>query len=157
VNKTANKIWEIVDRKIRVFDGTYNEWEEWKKKVIDGKISANLPGSLPVGEPESPAEKPDSSSDIAAAGGKAINKEAKRAWEKQKKQFEQLEISLNKLRAEKSRLEAALADPGTYADKEKFLAAEKEYHEVSDQAEKLNAAYETAFEKMMELEAEIRG
>jgi ATP-binding cassette subfamily F protein 3 len=33
IAKTANKIWEIVDKKIRVFKGTYEEWVDWKQRM----------------------------------------------------------------------------------------------------------------------------
>src|SRR6476619_76948 len=32
ISKTANKIWEIVDGKIREFKGTYDEWMDWKER-----------------------------------------------------------------------------------------------------------------------------
>lgn len=153
VSKTANKIWEIVDREIKVFDGTYAEWEDWKKrKEAARKKNASpekKPGILPRVEEQEPGNG------AAVSTGKAINKEAKKAWEKQKRTFDQLEASLNKLKAEKGRLEAALADPDTYADKQKFLAAEEDYARVSADFDRAHAAYETAFEKMMQLEAEI--
>ena len=31
--KTANKIWEIVDHKIKEFKGTYAEWMDWKERM----------------------------------------------------------------------------------------------------------------------------
>src|SRR5690606_39737751 len=40
VNKTANKIWEIEDYKIREFVGTYDEWEQWK---LERKAAASGP------------------------------------------------------------------------------------------------------------------
>jgi hypothetical protein len=88
-------------------------------------------------------------------GKKVINKEAQKVLAKQKKKFEQLEISLNKIKEEKSKMEAALSDPATYADKDKFLKTENEYQRVSSQFEKVNAKYESAFEKMMQMEAQI--
>src|SRR5687767_11947933 len=33
ISKTANKIWEIVDHKIKEFKGTYQEWVEWKERM----------------------------------------------------------------------------------------------------------------------------
>src|SRR5215204_1985566 len=32
ISKTANKIWEIVDHKIKEFKGSYEEWVEWKER-----------------------------------------------------------------------------------------------------------------------------
>lgn len=155
ISKTANKIWEITDREIKVFDGTYGEWEDWKKRMESRKTGDKKAGGQPKVEPEQPKEEPLAQGSAVQPDKKVINKEAKKAWEKQKRQFEQLEISLNKLKAERSRLESQLADPATYADKEKFLAAEQQYANLSAQFEKANLEYEKAFEKMMDLEAEI--
>ena len=33
ISKTANKIWEIVDHKIKEFKGGYDEWVEWKERM----------------------------------------------------------------------------------------------------------------------------
>ncbi|MEJ7684044.1 MAG: ATP-binding cassette domain-containing protein [Segetibacter sp.] len=38
ISKTANKIWEIVDHKIKEFKGTYEEWVEWNERMA--KIEA---------------------------------------------------------------------------------------------------------------------
>src|SRR6201994_53631 len=34
ISKTANKIWEIDDHKIREFKGTYEEWVDWKERNV---------------------------------------------------------------------------------------------------------------------------
>ncbi len=33
ISKTANKIWEIVDHKIKEFKGGYDEYVEWKERM----------------------------------------------------------------------------------------------------------------------------
>ena len=33
ISKTANKIWEIVDHKIKEFKGGYEEYAEWKERM----------------------------------------------------------------------------------------------------------------------------
>src|SRR3954462_14600562 len=33
ISKTANKIWEIVDHKIKEFKGGYDEWVEWNERL----------------------------------------------------------------------------------------------------------------------------
>jgi ATP-binding cassette subfamily F protein 3 len=49
-------------------------------------------------------------------------------------------------------LEASLADPSTYSDKNKFVQAEADYKKASDELGKANRQYEQVFEKIMELE-----
>lgn len=154
VSKTANKIWEITDHQIKEFTGTYEEWEEWKKRMADRNEILQDKKGIETGKEkreEIYAEQEPASSN----GKKVINKEAQKVLAKQKKRFEQLETSLNRIKEEKSKLEAALADPATYADKDRFLNTENEYRRISGQLEKVNAEYESAFEKMMQMEAQI--
>jgi ATP-binding cassette subfamily F protein 3 len=145
ISKAANKIWEIEDHRIKEFDGTYDQWQEWKKRMEGRKVASEdtkMPASpLPSKKTPSP--------------GRAVNKEAKRAWEKQKRHFEQLEKKLEAIKEEKARLEAALADPSIYAQKEKFLTTEQQYTEVSEQYTRCSREFEQAFEKMMEMEEAI--
>src|SRR5688572_17216944 len=38
VSKTANKIWEIVDHKVKEFKGGYDEWAAWKERMAKQEI-----------------------------------------------------------------------------------------------------------------------
>jgi ATP-binding cassette subfamily F protein 3 len=157
VSRTANKIWEIVDHQIKVFDGTYSEWEQWKKRMADRKPSAEQrikPQERSA--PQSPQPAVTAASP-APAPARAINKDQKRALEKQKRQFSELEQTLNRLKEEKAGLEAALASPDTYQDREKFVATEESYKRVTEEFDRVNLRYEEAFEKMMALEEEMGG
>ena len=40
ISKTANKIWEIDDHKIREFKGTYEEWVDWKERNVAARLQA---------------------------------------------------------------------------------------------------------------------
>ena len=53
----------------------------------------------------------------------------------------------------KNELEAALTDPATYSDKQKFLQAEATYNKAAADLKLFNKEYEQVFEKIMELEA----
>lgn len=149
VNQTANKIWEIEDRRIKVFDGTFDEWETWKKELNE-KQEAEEKNNRKSNNAANNSKK--SKSNASSNSNGAINKDIQRKWQKQKKQFEQLEKQLNSLKEEKLSLETQLADPGTYADKNKFLDIEQQYQQVSEKFTKVNSDYEIAFEKMMGLE-----
>ena len=156
VSRTANKIWEIVDHQIKVFDGTYSEWEEWKKRMADRKPSgASRPKPQERSAPQSPP--PAVAAAPPAPAAKAINKDQKRALEKHKRQFSELERTLTRLKEEKTGLEAALASPDTYQDREKFVATEESYKRVTEEFDRVNLRYEEAFEKMMALEEEMGG
>ena len=41
VSKTANKIWEIEDRKIKEFKGGYEEYVEWKERMAKRELAVS--------------------------------------------------------------------------------------------------------------------
>jgi ATP-binding cassette subfamily F protein 3 len=171
ISKTANKIWEIEDQKIREFKGTYEEWAEWKEKNLAAKqqSASSAPAKL-APSPTLAAEKAarqetaqatkQAASQAAKPGpapepkpaGAPINKDAKKELQRQQRLFQELEQKIAALTQQRAKLEASLADPGTYSDRTKFVAAETEYKKASDELNKANREYEVVFEKIMELE-----
>ena len=95
---------------------------------------------------------PAASKPVANATPQPVNKEAKKELQRHQRLFQELEEKIAKLNKEKSRLEASLADPSTYSDKNKFVTAEAEYKKASDELGKANLQYEQVFEKIVELE-----
>lgn len=156
VSKTANKIWEIVDEQIKEFKGTYTEYLEWKERMAK-RAEATTPVTTTgkKTEPDKTAEQPLMAPAPAADTRQSINKEVKKEWQKQQRLLQQLEEQINTVTTEKNKLEQQLSDPATYSDKEKFLYTETSYKKLSQQAEQLHAQYETAFEKVMELESKL--
>ncbi|CAN5139256.1 ABC-F family ATP-binding cassette domain-containing protein [soil metagenome] len=148
VNATANKIWEIEDHKIREFNGTYTEWEEWKQrraKAENDKVKFKKDATSEVikvveRKPEPKPQQP-------------INKEAQKELQRIKKQFETLEQNIASLQQKNKELEAALGDPDIYSDKSKFLKAETAYNLNAETLKNTNAEYEIVFEKLMKSEA----
>lgn len=147
VSQTANKIWEIVDGEIKEFKGTYTEWEAWKKRQAAAAIA-------PKDEPKEQKTAPAAPAANNAVKG-AIDKDVKRELQKQQKQFQQLESRVTGLKERKNNLEASLATPEIYADKNKFLQTEGEYQAVAKELARVNQQYEQVFEKIMELEANL--
>jgi ATP-binding cassette subfamily F protein 3 len=76
----------------------------------------------------------------------------KKELQKQQRIFQQLEEKIAKLSQQKAELEAALIDPATYSDKNKFLQTETEYKNLTEKFSQLNAEYEKVFEMIMQLE-----
>ena len=149
VNKTANKIWEIDDYKIREFVGTYDEWERWKlERKNDENSSVKKKEAVVEKKAPVPVEK-------KAANNNFQNKEQEKELIRVKKVFQQLEERISKLNSEKTTLEADLALPEIYSDKQKFLEAERRYQQNAQQLTRVNAEYESVFEKMMELEENV--
>ncbi len=160
VSKTANKIWEIVDHEIKEFKGGYEEWVQWKERMAKAEIKN--PKSEDGGKKVAPQDNKPVKSTVAqptpapvvAKPAQPINKEAKKELQRLQKQFQQTETEIAKLTAQKAILEAALADPGTYSDKDKFLQTETDYKKVTGQLTGMNAEYEKLFERIVELEEE---
>lgn len=145
IEKTATKIWEIEDGKIKEFVGRYSEWEAWKEeKLAKEKEAAKAKANNPVAEqPKKIIEKEINTSE---------NKEAQKKLKNAQNKFKQIEEALNKANAEKASLEIQLGDPSVYADKDKFLKAEKDYKENASLLTQLQKEYEIAFETVMSLE-----
>ncbi len=158
ISKTANKIWEIVDYKIKEFKGTYDEWVQWnermarleaEKKMENGKLKMENVKKEEVKPAQVVQEKPVNNS--------PVNRELQRELQKQQRRLIQLEEDISKASLERERLEQALAAPENYTDKKKFIAAENDYKKANEKMQSLNKEYEALFEKVMELETQVVG
>ncbi|HSC55212.1 MAG TPA: ABC-F family ATP-binding cassette domain-containing protein [Phnomibacter sp.] len=148
ISKTANVFWEIIDHKIREFRGTYDEYLVWKEKITlqaaEAKKQEEVVVAKPVVvEPVKPAQP--------------INKELQKDYKNQQKLFEKADALVQQLQEKLLRVEGQLANPEVYAVKEKFVETEKSYQSVKAELTKAQANYETAFEKLMELEEKLKG
>lgn len=151
ISKTANKIWEIEDGQIVEFKGSYAEYLEWKeKKEKQAQAETVTVKEAPKEKEIIPEEKKP------AAGDGRVSKEQKKEFQRLQKKFQQAEEQLEKLNKEKTELEARLADPGTYADKQKFLEAEQAYKKNELALQAANKEYEKLFEQMMEAEEKMK-
>jgi ATP-binding cassette subfamily F protein 3 len=136
ISKTANKIWEIEDGKIREFKGTYEEYVDWKSRlnVRQKETAVQAPAEKKVKE-EKKREPIDT----------ARQKEEK----KLQKKFSEVEALVANLQKKKAASEALLADPAIYSDKTKFIDAEKQYQSVSQSLSRAEQDYEKLFEEIM--------
>ena len=149
VNKTANKIWEIEDYKIKEFVGTYDEWERWKtEKKAREKEEASARKKAP--QPEKKAVVVEKKQ-VFTPELKNLQKEL----QKVKREFEQLEEKISKVTKEKVKLESELASPDIYTENNKFAEVEMLYNEKKAELQKENEVYEKLFEKMMDLEEKV--
>ena len=157
ISKTANKIWEIIDRQIKEFKGGYEEYVAWKERMqttVDSRqpaVSNKKNESIEKEKPKQESKPQNLNAKPQAAN--PINKEQKKELQKQQRIFQQLEEKIAALTTKKSELEAALVDPSTYSDKQKFLQAEAAYNKTAAELEQLNKQYEQVFEKIVDLES----
>lgn len=161
ISKTANKIWEIVDHKIKEFKGSYQEYIEWKERMEkqsregsrktdtgkkkddtvqlrdDNKVKKEFEVEAPVNR-QSPTVN--------------LDRDQKKELQKIQRQFQKAEEEVNKKNRRKAELETALGIPENYSDHNKFLTLETEYKKVMEEIAAATAEYEKLFEKIMEME-----
>jgi ATP-binding cassette, subfamily F, member 3 len=158
ISKTANKIWEIVDHKIKEFKGGYEEWVEWKERMAkqeaDNKKEQETRNKAQEGKKKVQTEK-KVIVPVQQPANIAINKDLKKELQRQQKLLLQLEEKIAGLDKQKAEFEEKLYSPATYADKNKFIETETMYKKVSDELVSLNFDYEKLFEKVMELESKM--
>lgn len=162
ISKTANKIWEIVDGKIVEFKGGYTEWVEWKermaKQALDQEKQSsgkdkNKPKAESINEtkPVIVTKEPIVvKAEPVITTNQPIDKEKQKEKKRLQKQFDDLEIKIGTLKTSITEAEAALADPGIYADHAKFQTAEKLYNQLSSDLKSAERTYEDLFEKLMQ-------
>ncbi|MEN9340506.1 MAG: hypothetical protein RIQ62_1818 [Bacteroidota bacterium] len=156
IQNTANRIWEIEDGQIKIFDGHYLEWEEFKKrKEKEGSKSKDAgQKSAPAVEVQPKAVEPAAVANNA--GPKPNTSEFKEKQKEEKRlrnKFSKLEEELAQLKTEKEKLEHLLSLPDTYADKNLFQQTESRYKQISTQTERLQSEYEVLFEQLLEFES----
>ncbi len=165
ISKTANKIWEIVDHKIKEFKGTYQEWVEWNERMAKQAAEKSKPDELPsiTAKPESKASQNQTQNNTQSSSQKQdtksqpLNRELQRELQKQQKRLGNLEAEITSAKATKIRLEQALSAPENYTDKARFATAESDYKKSVQTLKNLNDEYELLFEKVMEMESKTIG
>lgn len=143
ISKTANKIWEIDNGKIKEFKGPYEEWVEWNKRM-------NAQMKPTAGKPKN--EKPEAETAKRQLVQHPINKDVKKLLQKQQRMVDQLDEKIRLLKEECSKLELRLTEPEVYADKKKFVEAESAYKKSDRALSEARIAYDTALENLIALE-----
>ncbi len=153
ISKTANKIWEIVDREIKEFKGTYTEWVAWKERMAKQAAANNTGSTVTTKEKQANQPKEENTKVEAKAPevqqGKGQNKEL----QKLQRRFQKLEETISELNKKKEAAETDLANPDIYNNQQKFTAMESTYKQVQADIAAANKEYEELFEKIMEMEA----
>ncbi len=164
ISKTANKIWEIVDKEIKEFKGSYEEWVEWKERTAvrnaqlknNAKAEEKNAGNKLQSTSEKPPVKEQSAKSTSPSVKSAVDKSAlQKELQKQQKQFQKTEQQVSELNTKKQELEAKLASPDIYANADKFKETEGAYKQVIQQLQAVNQQYEELFEQIMKLEEQL--
>jgi len=150
ISRTANKIWNIEDGEIKEFNGPYDEWVQWRADKLKREQASQ--GTLPKSAP--PAKKEDKPAPKQNVSNDQLNA-LKKEYQKQQKLLQKLEEDINKLKQDTATLEAKLADPDFYNNKQEFLRVDDEYRKHTARLAQLNKDYDKSFEQVMELEEKI--
>ena len=158
IRKTANKIWEIINGKIKEFKGGYDEYMEWKERMAiketpkpELKVHKHEGKNATQHTPKTnPVQQVQQAQQVTV--NKPINKEQKKEYQKQQKLVEQLDAQIANAKAQKESLESALASPEVYGNRATFVTTEADYKKIQNTLTQLDKEYEIQFEKLMELE-----
>ncbi|MBX2887984.1 MAG: ABC-F family ATP-binding cassette domain-containing protein [Ferruginibacter sp.] len=147
ISRVANKIWEIDNRSIREFKGTYKEWEDWKERRE--KEAQRI---LKEVKPEPIVAVKDHTKVIKHQKANTPDREAKKELQKLKNRFSKLEAQISSLSASVKNLEKDLGEPEVYNNREQFKATELAYQNACNSLAQANTEYEELFEKIMQQE-----
>ena len=153
ISRTAHKIWNIEDGQINEFKGSYEEWHTWQADKIkrEQALAAKPVKKEAVVEKKEEKAPPPPKNNLQQDQLNALKKE----HQKQQKIFQKLEEELGKLKTESADLEAKLADPSCYSDKDKFIVLDEKYRQHSLKLQQLNKEYDASFERLMEIEEKL--
>ncbi|MBC8153716.1 MAG: ABC-F family ATP-binding cassette domain-containing protein, partial [Bacteroidetes bacterium] len=148
VSQIANKIWYIEDEQIKVYPGTYDEYELWQEERKAGR--ADTPVALPpkIEQKLAPAKPKPTVSD-------EDRRESQKLLKKANQEAETTEAEISKLEARKKVLETELADPATYGHNGAMQARHDEYKRVTKDIDQLQQAWESAMLEVEELEKKL--
>lgn len=139
IQETARQIWQIEDGEIKIFNGTYNEWERFKNE------------KTPVASPEAAPKVVEVQAEAPKQNTSAF-KEKQKEEKKLRSRFTKLEEEIQQLEKSKAELENKLAAPDTYANKVLFQETEQAYQAVITKLSPKQAEYEVLFEELLRFE-----
>ncbi len=157
ISKAANKIWEIVDHQIKEFKGGYEEYIEWKERMADRKTETEKKKSADGMKEADALRKEDTAKPVQPAKQSFLSNEQQKELQKLQKQFSKVEGELERIKMVQKQIEADMAAPQIYADRNAFLKLENEYNSNSQKIASLNKEYEDLFEKILERETQLQG
>lgn len=137
IQRTANRIWHIVDGKIQDFRGGYEEWVAWNQ--------SREPIKAPSPAKPNQKEKPEPEQ-------KASRKPSPDKRQQLQRQFEKLEGEIEALRVRIQEAEKELADPEVYGDPSRFLPLEKAYQGLKKECDEKDAIFNQIFEEILDLD-----
>ncbi len=140
VSQIANKIWWIEDHELKEYVGTYDEYEEWRKRR-EAEMKSNPQPKIAKFKAEPAKEKTTTANNNNAADQKKLNKE-----------LETAEAAVAELNSQKEVLETQMGQDENVSDAQKIATLHTEYSAVLAKLEEANKRYEAIFEQLLALE-----
>jgi len=138
LDNVANKIWFIEEEKIKVYPGTYAEYEEWNSKRI-----IPIPKDIPVKQEKEVKPK---------AEDKPVTVNSQQLLKKLNDQLQKIELETVELDKDVKAIEVELADEMVYSDKIKLAETNKKYVAAKELLDTAQNKWETLASEIMELE-----
>ena len=143
VSEIANKIWYIEDEEIKVYPGTYDEYETWQEQRLqNGEVKQDKSPKKTI---EKVIEKKPIIDDF-------VKKEAQKNHKKLNQKLTETEELIAKLESDKVAKEITLADPTIYNDVAALKRENAAYQQIQSQLLQTNEAWEVIMMEIEELE-----
>jgi ATP-binding cassette subfamily F protein 3 len=141
LDNVANKIWFIEDQKIKIYPGTYAEYDIWQaKRKLEPKAAAPAP------QPKKEEKKPE-----------PVKQQPTEDRSKQLKKLNQdlskMEETIGVLEAEVKQLENKLAEDGVYNNPAKSKEVNASYQQKKNELKQVQDSWEALAGQILELEA----
>jgi ATP-binding cassette, subfamily F, member 3 len=146
VREVANKIWYIENNEIKVYPGTYDEFEWWWQKNEKDNIDAQ-----PSKQAKQQQEKPKNNGQDNGEW-----KELQNQLKKANKELEELEAKVAKYEAEKAKLEKELAKPEIFGNPDQLEEVNRIYERNNISLAKATQEWEEQAMKVDELEEKVK-
>lgn len=140
VSQIANKIWWIEDHELKEYVGTYDEYEEWRKRR-EAEMKSNPQPKIAKIKTEPAKEKTTTTTNNNTVDQKKLNKE-----------LETAEAAVAELNSQKVALETQMGQDENVSDAQKLATLHTEYSAVLAKLEEANKRYEAIFEQLLALE-----
>ena len=139
LDEVANKIWYIEDEKIKVYPGTYKEYEEWLAKREKEKKD----NSVPVKKEKKSKDTRESSP----------NDDKKQQIKKLNTEIENIEKEIQTLETSKVVIEDLLSQEENYSDSKKLTELNNQYDKIKNNIIEKQTYWDELAERLLELES----
>jgi len=141
LDSVANKIWFIEDRKIKIYPGTYREYEQWQNSRLE-----NIPNkTIPDPQLKTKKNKPNPAVDVMNEKDITINK--------LNKSISQIEKEIIRLESAIQGVEQELADQSLYQQPDKLAEVNSRYEELKKTLAIQQHSWDQYAEELMTLES----